>query len=113
MITEQKVKIKKIVSIVPARMCLFGDHQDYLEQPVITCSIDGHITLSAKSNGTGFFHINKIDLNVKRDISIDWQSSSVEKGDHFLLALKVLRNYNCIPTEGYDILISVNIPIAS
>lgn len=107
----KKLKMKKIVSVAPARTCLFGDHQDYMKLPVITCAIDRHITLTAVSNSAGIFHINKLDLNEKRDIPIAPDFDRVEKGDHFLSALKVLEKYGCIPTEGYDISISGNIPI--
>ena len=33
------------------RICLFGDHQDYLELPIIACAINRSIRLEAKPNG--------------------------------------------------------------
>lgn len=103
--------MKKIVSMAPARTCLFGDHQDYMKLPVITCAIDRHITLTAVSNTTEIFHIKKLDLDEKRDIPIAPDFDKIEKGDHFLSALELLEKYGCVPTEGYDISISGNIPI--
>lgn len=97
--------------MAPARTCLFGDHQDYLELPVITCAIDRHITLTAISNETDILRINKLDLNEIRDIPINHTTDTVEKGDHLLATLKVLRRYQCIPFEGYDVSIKGNIPI--
>jgi len=38
----------------PARICLFGDHQDYLELPVIACAIDKYITVEGKPNCSNF-----------------------------------------------------------
>ena len=32
----------------PGRICLFGDHQDYLGLPVIACAIDRQVILTAE-----------------------------------------------------------------
>lgn len=100
-----------IISKAPGRTCLFGDHQDYLNLPVITCAIDRHITLNAVANGTMTFHIDKSDINAKRDIPIAPVTGIIGKGDHLLSSLRVLSRYGCVPTEGYDIRITGNIAI--
>ena len=35
----------KIISKAPGRVCLFGDHQDYLGLPIIATTIDKEITI--------------------------------------------------------------------
>lgn len=107
----EKVNMKKIISVAPARTCLFGDHQDYMKLPVIACAIDRHITLTAVANETGTFHIDKVDLDEKRDIPIAPVTGEVEKGDHFLSSLAVLARYDCVPDRGYHVTITGNIPI--
>ena len=102
--------MKEIISIAPGRVCLFGDHQDYLGLPVIACAINRHIKLTAVENGLSVFNINKPDINKRRTIAID-QDLIVEKGDHLASALKVLKAYNCTPNVGYDITISGNLSI--
>ena len=37
----------KIISKAPGRVCLFGDHQDYLGLPIIATTIDKEITIKA------------------------------------------------------------------
>lgn len=103
--------MKKIISLAPGRTCLFGDHQDYLGLPVIACAINRRIKLTAVENGQQVFNINKPDINQKRTISIYEDLENIEKGDHFLHTLKVLKRYNCIPNKGYDIEIKGNLPI--
>ena len=103
--------MRKIISLAPGRTCLFGDHQDYLGLPVIACAISKNIKLTAIENGLRTFNINKPDINQKRVINIDDEITDIEKGDHLLYALKVLRRYNCIPDKGYDIEIAGNLPI--
>lgn len=103
--------MKEIISLAPGRTCLFGDHQDYLGLPVIACAISRNIKLKAIENGLRTFNINKPDINKKRVINIDDELYSIEKGDHLLFGLKVLKKYGCIPDKGYDIEITGNLPI--
>ncbi len=103
--------MRKIISLAPGRTCLFGDHQDYLGLPVIACAISRRIKLTAVENGLQVFNINKPDIDQKRVIPINGDLENIEKGDHLLHTLKVLRRYNCIPDRGYDIEIKGNLPI--
>ncbi len=103
--------LEKIITVAPGRTCLFGDHQDYLELPVIACAINRHIQLTAFKNNTGLLLINKPDIGEKRIIDLNIPIGKVEKGDHLLAAIKILQDYDCVPTHGYDITISGNIAI--
>lgn len=105
------IKKNKIISLAPGRICLFGDHQDYLELPIIACAINRYIKLVAEENDTRCFNIKKPDIQKERIIYIDDKIKEIEKGDHLLAALKVLKRYSCIPNKGYDITISGNLPI--
>ena len=100
-----------ILSQAPGRICLFGDHQDYLELPIIACAIDRRLDIKATPNGTNEFLIQMLDLNQKETIALDSTTAVIEKGDFLRTALKVLRRFGCIPTQGYDIEIQGNIPI--
>lgn len=102
---------KELVSRASGRVCLFGDHQDYLELPIIACAIDRYIEIKGIQNSTREFHFDMLDLNKKRSFSIDESFEHLEKGDHIASALRVLRRYDCIPMIGYDLKISGNIPI--
>ena len=103
--------MKKIISLAPGRTCLFGDHQDYLGLPIIACAISRNIKLVAIENGLRVLNINKPDINKERVIDIDKEIECIEKGDHLLFALQVLKKYRCVPNKGYDIEISGNLPI--
>jgi galactokinase len=103
--------MKEIVSIAPGRTCLFGDHQDYLGLPIIACAINRHITLKAIKNNSSTFCIDLPDINQKREIDIYDEYKVLEKEDFLIAALRVLKRNNCIPTVGYDIVITGTIPI--
>ena len=101
----------EIISIAPGRTCLFGDHQDYLGLPIIACAINRHITLKAIKNTTNTFKIDLPDIHQKRTINIFDTHEILEKEDFIIAALRVLKRYHCVPTCGYDIVITGTIPI--
>lgn len=100
-----------VVVKTPGRTCLFGDHQDYLELPVISCAIDRHISLVAKKNTTGLLVIDQPDMGQTRTIDPKRKVRAVEQGDFFMAAIDLLKDYGCCPCHGYDIVITGNIPI--
>ena len=100
-----------IISIAPGRTCLFGDHQDYLGLPIIACAIDRYIRLTAIENGLILFDIKMPDIKKQRIINIEEEIVYLDKNDHILSSLRVLRRYGCIPDKGYDITITGNLPI--
>jgi len=95
----------------PARICLFGDHQDYLGLPVIACAIDKHITLTAVKNNSKKLKINLPDIELERSIDISETFEILEKGDHFASAIRVIKRHGIIIDIGYNITMSGNIPI--
>ena len=105
--------MKKLLSIAPGRICLFGDHQDYLGLPVIACAIDRDINLTVEQNTTKVFKLKMVDINEERIINIDETFTELKPRDYFASSLRVLRRHGCIPNVGYDITITGNIPINS
>ncbi|WP_433829183.1 mevalonate kinase family protein [Flavobacterium anhuiense] len=105
--------MRKITASAPGRTCLFGDHQDYLGLPVIACAIDRNIKLIANENQTDTFVLNMIDIDEIRVIDIYASFEKLEPRDYFASSLRVLRRYGCIPTKGYTITITGDIPINS
>lgn len=105
--------MRKITSLAPGRTCLFGDHQDYLGLPVIACAINRDIKLTAEENKSNTFVLNMVDINEIRVIDIHATFEKLEPRDYFASSLRVLRRHGCIPTVGYNITITGDIPINS
>jgi galactokinase len=93
----------------PARICLFGDHQDYLNLPVIAASIDRYIYIEAQPNRQEVLNFNLSDLKITRQI--DLIPTQVEKGDYLCSTLSVLHVNHIILSSGYDIKIHSEIPV--
>jgi len=103
--------MNKINISAPGRICLFGDHQDYLGLPIIACAIDRVINLKAIPNGTHILHIKMPDINEVRIIDLQKPFISISSRDYFYSVLVVLKRVGCIPDKGFDIEISGTIPI--
>ena len=80
--------MKDIYIKVPARICFFGDHQDYLGLPVIAGTINRFITVYAKENNNNSFNISMPDIKRKRIINIQNQILNVKQGDYFLSSIE-------------------------
>ena len=102
-----------MISRAPARVCLLGDHQDYLGLPAIVAAINIYIEISAERNYSGYFRIDMPDIGKSRKISVDERFDTLEQRDYFGSSLKVLRRYGCKPAFGLDLKISGAIPISS
>lgn len=102
---------KEITKKAPGRVCLFGDHQDYLGLPVIACAIDKFAEIKGVPNETEFFHINMPDIKRSRSFHIEEKFESLKKGDFIASVIKVLRRYGCIPTTGYTVTIKSKVPV--
>ena len=100
----------RIISKAPGRVCLFGDHQDYLGLPIIACSIDRYATISGVPNTKGYFQIAMPDIDQVFDIR--FRESVPQRHTNYLIdALTVVARYGCIPNKGYDITLSSTVPI--
>ena len=70
----------------PARICLFGDHQDYLGLPIIACAINKYMTFDAKRNGKTYFEIAMPDIQEVRVIQLNDDFEGIGGTHDFLLA---------------------------
>ena len=105
--------MKKIYIKVPARICFYGDHQDYLGLPVIAGTINRYIKIYAKENNNLSFNIEMPDIKQKRVINIQQSLLKANQGDYFLSSMDILKVQGFDFSKGYDITITGNIPINS
>ncbi|WP_350291198.1 GHMP kinase [uncultured Croceitalea sp.] len=96
---------------VPARICFYGDHQDYLGLPVIAGTINRFIELRAVKNSTNSFVIKLLDLDKKISILVDDALDDIKDGDYFRSCMAVLKENGFVFDQGYNIEISGNIPV--
>ena len=95
---------------VPSRICLFGDHQDYLNLPVIAAAIDRYMYLEYTPTSSSFFKINLNDLERTLEVHFD-DTSEVAANDYFRSCIAVLKTYGFEFQSGYELNIHSDIPI--
>ena len=94
----------------PGRICLFGEHQDYLGLPVIAMAISKFSRLSGSTRKDTKVVISKpdIDDNEKFDLNdIKYES----KNDIFKSGFNVCKNFGFKFSNGFDVIVKSNIPI--
>ena len=95
----------------PGRICLFGDHQDYLELPIIACAIDQYITISGVANGEDHFDFHLPNLRNGEGLRFRESVHNPKNNNHLTDTLNVVRRYGCRIDKGYSITITGDIPI--
>ncbi|MDF0715539.1 GHMP kinase [Muricauda sp. 334s03] len=96
---------------VPARICFYGDHQDYLELPVIAGTIDRYINIKASPNTDNAYLLKLLDLEVETSIALDDDLIRIQADDYFRSVMAVLKRQGFQFDQGYYIEISGNIPV--
>lgn len=102
---------KRIQVKAPARICFFGDHQDYLQLPVIAGTINRYIHIEGEPNTQSKFNFYLNDIQENRYIDLNNKTNTIHDGDYFHSALYVLRKAGFDFKQAYQGNISGTIPI--
>ena len=94
----------------PGRICLFGEHQDYLGLPVIPMAMSLRARLIGENRSDRKFVINKPDLNEVEIFSMD-DLTYTKPRDYFKSGLKICINEGLTFSTGFDCEITSQIPV--
>ena len=96
----------------PGRICLFGEHQDYLDYPIISMAISKYIYLEAERISEPKFLINMPNLNSFVEISLNNKELDYKSNRDYLISgyNQFLRKRSKFE-KGYRIKITGDIPI--
>jgi len=108
-----KISFKKITISAPGRICLFGEHQDYLGLPVITAAINLRISIQGMPRQDRQFILHLPDIRGKEVIDLNKPISYIRERDYFRSGLNVLSRNGIQFPFGYDCLVRSTIPINS
>lgn len=99
----------------PGRICLFGEHQDYLQLPVITAAINRRVTITATSRADTRLVIDLPDTNSREvlDISSGAELPYQKPRDYFRSMYNVLLRRGMRLSHGYNCIVRGDIPINS
>jgi galactokinase len=102
-----------IVASAPGRICLFGEHQDYLGLPVIAAAIDLRVTVTATPAEHHRLRVDLPDVDSRFEIDPNVENVYTNERDYLVAAVNVLRRQGLIWRHGYDVVVRGSIPINS
>jgi len=109
----ENMAIKKIESSAPGRVCLFGEHQDYLNLPVIPCAIDLRLVIKGETKKSDEIKLNLPDINRKENFNLSGKLKYSKKRDYYKSVFKVLIKKGFTFSNGIEAEVRGNIPINS
>ena len=96
----------------PGRICLFGEHQDYLGYPIISLAISKYIFLEAQKVNEPVFSIDFPDISTGVEIKLENKELTYESNrDYIKSGYNLFIREGIKFTRGYDIKIWGNLPI--
>ncbi len=98
----------------PGRICLFGEHQDYLGLPVIAAAISKRIRIRGHLRYDNQVVIHLPDINDGETFELAPKLEYLKPRDYFRSALNILqRQEGVILSKGIEMTVHGNIPINS
>ncbi|MDC0645855.1 GHMP kinase [bacterium] len=94
----------------PGRICLFGEHQDYLGLPVIAMAISLRVNLCGEKRSDKKVIIHKPDLGETESFSLD-DLTYTKPRDYFKSGIVVCQNAGLTFSTGFECEIISEIPI--
>ncbi len=104
---------RALVVSAPGRICLFGEHQDYLGLPVIAAAIDRRIWIAGERREDGLFEIDLPDIGARESFSLAGPVPYVKERDYLRSGLNVLWRKGLALDRGYTCRVRGTIPINS
>jgi len=94
----------------PGRICLFGEHSDYLGLPIIAMAISLRAKISGHKRTDNQVIIHKPDINETERFSIE-DLHYTKSRDYFKSCIKTCQNEGLIFSSGFECEVSSQIPI--
>ena len=95
----------------PGRVCLFGEHQDYLSLPVIPCAVSLRAELSGRRRSDPRVDLDLPDIGSREIFSLNDSPSYVRERDYYRSVYNVLRKHGLTFTGGFDCTVRSTIPV--
>jgi galactokinase len=101
----------KLKISTPGRVCLFGEHQDYLHLPIVACAISLRISVTGTRRNDMLVRIQLPDTSEEESFQIDQSIVYTKERDYFKSSIKVLVNHGFTFSNGFDCVVNGKIPI--
>jgi galactokinase len=97
----------------PGRICLFGEHQDYLGLPVIAAAISKRIQIKGAFRSDRIVHFELPDVKKSDEFELEFPLKYTQERDYFKSVCNVLQRRGHVIDKGLELEVRGNIPINS
>jgi galactokinase len=105
---------ERTISIsTPGRICLFGEHQDYLGLPVIAAAISKRICLTGQLRADKKVILHLPDINDQELFDLAPRVPYTKPRDYFRSAVNIVQQKGIRLSRGLEVTVRGNIPINS
>ncbi len=105
--------MKPFTVTAPGRVCIFGEHSDYLGLDVIPAAINLAITIHVEPAESNLIVVRYTDLNVEDAFEIGEPLEYKSNRDYVRAAFNVMRSIGVTPCCGAKITITGDIPVSA
>ncbi len=95
----------------PGRICLFGEHQDYLGLPVIAASISLRVTIECQPREDMTVTFDLPDIGGEETFSMEGDLTYLKEADYFKSGINTMRKDGFTFSNGCDCVVKGNIPV--
>jgi galactokinase len=95
----------------PGRVCLFGEHQDYLNLPVIAAAISKRFYVEGSYRSDRQIKINLPDLNSSEEFAVEEKIPYTVERDYLRSCVNILMEEGFSFSKGLDVVMRGEIPI--
>ncbi len=95
----------------PGRICLFGEHQDYLNLPVIASAISLRISIEGNKRSDSSVIIHLPDIGEEESFSLSKRIIYEKERDYFKSVANVLKRHGMTFSNGVECEVKGEIPI--
>lgn len=97
----------------PGRICLFGEHQDYLGLPVITAAVNLRIRLTGAPSSDDKIRLDLPDIHEYTSFALTYPLRYSAERDYFKSTLNILQREGVTLKNGVEVTVRGTIPINS
>jgi galactokinase len=97
----------------PGRVCLFGEHQDYLGLPVVPLAISLRVAVEGTRQADMIVSLDLPDIGAKDHFSLEGQLPYRRNRDYFRSAVNVMRRAGYTFSSGFDCVVHGEVPISA
>ncbi|MBN2416870.1 GHMP kinase [bacterium] len=105
--------ITPIETSAPGRICLFGEHQDYLHLPVIPCAISLRVGVKGYARDDMTVNLELPDIQSSDSFSLAEEQAYIRERDYNRSAVNLLLRHGIRFRHGADCTVRGDIPINS